>query len=217
MKDNCVLVFLESPTPKKIEKIYHYTFGSEKACKVYLESAKQVFINASYLSNAQVIFVYQPTPEHPDLRWVDNEDPGFLIPKGRTLTEQILNSIKWCFDAGAKKIVVLSAQAPNVSPKTLETAFEELNGKHFVLGPTKEGYSYLFGTRGFYPEIFASLPWDKNTFCIDAPNLAKKNRFTIHVLAESYIINNETNFGKWNSSQQDVEEEEPSLLNFADK
>lgn len=58
-----------------------------------------------------------------------------------------------------EKVVIVGTDAPGLTPSIIEEAFEAMERKDLVLGPSKDGGYYLIGLRRMIPEIFANIPW----------------------------------------------------------
>ena len=188
MKDNCVILFLAAPSPERIDPQLKTALGAERACQVYADVARQVFRELKKLKNVYPMAVYKGDSNFPDLRWLDADDPGFLVPRGDTDEERFFSAARWPFEAGAKRVIILSALAPGVPAGWLDNAFEALKEKHLALGVTAEGDCYAIGMNGLYPSVFAGYPWEGKRFADIIAERAKYARLSIYSLPEFYIV-----------------------------
>ena len=64
-----------------------------------------------------------------------------------------------CFKAGFQRVLLLGTDSPNVPLPHIERAFQLLEARRLVLGPTEDGGYYLVGARSKIPPIFEAMPW----------------------------------------------------------
>jgi len=197
MKENCILLFLKAPVPEKMDSRLRQAFGAEKSCEVYMEMSRAVLDLAYSVENAQTVVVYDAHSKYPDLRWVDASDPGFLSPKGARVSEAAHTGMKWCFEAGAVRVVCLSALAPFVQRDSVAGAFGVLADSDIVIGPVQDGGWYLFGTRGVFPEIFEGYPWQGKNQNEEISSKAKELGLSVQSMDELPSVLDAKAYSQW--------------------
>lgn len=79
------------------------------------------------------------------------------------LGERFHRAVKACIDQGARRVIVMGADCPALSPALIADAFARLNDNDVVLGPTVDGGFYLFGlaerSADQFTALIADLPW----------------------------------------------------------
>ena len=60
---------------------------------------------------------------------------------------------------GARRIVLIGSDSPNLPKERIAEAFERLSAHRVVLGPSDDGGYYLLGMRPPFPELFAGVSW----------------------------------------------------------
>ncbi len=215
MKDNCIVMFIQPPVPESVDPALRAAFGDEKACQIYTDMAHEVLSAAKKLANVHVTPVYNKTAKHPDLRWLDQEDPGFLIMRNGTPAEEMMKAVRWTMDAGARRIVILSPLSPGVPQDWVEKAFETLEEKHIVIGPAQDGACYLIGMNGLYDEVFSRYPWPGKRMADEIAEKAKHLRLQTYNLPEFYAVHDEKTYQQWQSvahkkEQKPAAEEAPA-------
>ena len=63
------------------------------------------------------------------------------------------------FKQGAKRIVLVGADIPELSHEILTEAIRLLGHRDVVIGPAEDGGYYLIGMRKFFPAVFHDIPW----------------------------------------------------------
>ncbi|MDD4003598.1 MAG: DUF2064 domain-containing protein [Elusimicrobiaceae bacterium] len=197
MKDNCILLTLPAPAVPALEPALVENFGSDRAVTVYTEMAKQVFALARRQPDADVVICYWRDSRHPDLRWLDADDPGFLVPRDQTFIESFIKSVRWCFEAGAKRVVCVSAQSPGMADEWIAKAFEMLAERDLVLGPTRDGGWYLLGFNGIKADMFKDYPWTGENKGVMIGKRAKSAGQTIYTLPEFYSVIDVDTLEEW--------------------
>lgn len=172
-------------------------FGPERVVAVYTEIARQTFLRARALPDTEVVICYWRDTQHPDLRWLDSDDPGFLVPREASFIESFVKSMRWCFEAGAKRVVHLSALVPDLPEKTLAQVFETLTQQDLVLGPDPSGEWYLLGTNDIRPDMFKDYPWDGENKCSMLTKRAKNIGQTMHLLPEFRMVTDVKSLQDW--------------------
>jgi rSAM/selenodomain-associated transferase 1 len=63
------------------------------------------------------------------------------------------------FAAGAREVVVVGSDSPNLPVPLVDVAFARLSGVPVVLGPATDGGYYLIGAADRVPPIFSGVAW----------------------------------------------------------
>ena len=109
-------------------------------------------------------------------------------PQGEgDLGERMMRSLNESFDSGAKKVIIIGTDCPDIDSELLQTAFERLNEFDLVLGPAIDGGYYLIGLRRFAPELFSNIDWGTSQVfqqTIDIAQILKLSSFYLPPLAD---------------------------------
>ncbi len=197
MKDNCIFLNLYAPAAEAMDPRLTESFGAVRAVAVYTEMAKQVFALARRVPDSEIVICYWRDSKHHDLRWLDADDPGFLVPRESVFIDAFTKSVKWCFEAGAKRVVCLSTLSPGIPDDWVTKAFEMLAERDFVFGPTHNGDWYLIGMNGMKPEMFKDYPWEGEVKSVMLAKRAKNAGLSMHTLPEFYQVNDVKSLEEW--------------------
>ncbi len=99
-------------------------------------------------------------PEH--LADAGDWAPGMDEYIGQTmgdLGERMFRAVEAGFSRGAKKIVLLGCDCPQISKDSLISSFTALDRCDVVLGPTDDGGYYLLGLKKSHASLFRDIPW----------------------------------------------------------
>ncbi|NLO91597.1 MAG: DUF2064 domain-containing protein [Elusimicrobia bacterium] len=199
MEGNSILLPLDAPAPETVARTLADSFGQERACDIYCEIARASYAAAKAVRGVRTVLSYLPNSRYPDLRWLDDEDPGFLAQKGATIGERFHNSAKWCLEAGSTGVLVLSPYAPGVPEQWLRDAFEKLKTTQLVIGPTGDGHCYLVAMSAQLP-FLSEYPWEGRNTRDELVEHAKRMRIEPAILPEFYEVKDEASYRKWQAS-----------------
>ena len=199
MEGNTILLPLAAPSPETVSRSLADSFGQDRACDLYCEIARASYAAAKAVRGVRTVLSYLPNSRYPDLRWLDEEDPGFLNQKGATSGERFYNAAKWCLEAGSTGVLVLSPYAPGVPEQWLRDAFEKLKSTQLVLGPAQDGHCYLLALSAPLP-FLAEYPWEGRDTRDELVEQAKRLRIEPAILPEFYEVKDEASYRKWQAS-----------------
>ena len=83
----------------------------------------------------------------------------FAPQQGTGLGERLAESIDAAFCEGAKRILVIGTDCPEIETDLLSEAFDALTRSDVALGPALDGGYYLIGLNKNRPELFQGIDW----------------------------------------------------------
>jgi rSAM/selenodomain-associated transferase 1 len=100
----------------------------------------------------------------PAERSADGSDwaPGMdlYLPQSQgDLGNRLAAAVRARLDAGARKLLLIGCDCPQISKDSLISSLDDLEGFDTVLGPTEDGGYYLLGLKGWHPFLFQGIPW----------------------------------------------------------
>jgi uncharacterized protein len=88
-----------------------------------------------------------------------------------------------CFAAllgrGAKQVVIVAADTPQVPQTTYQEAFTLLDRVDLVLGPAEDGGYYLVGAKTALPELFVGVPMGTDAVFHETIQRARRQRLRV--------------------------------------
>ena len=142
-RNNCIILLADAPEPEKTNSVLRTSLGEDRALHVSDDLIKNSHALAKNFKNAILLISYEKTQFHPDLTWLDPEDPGFLETTKKTSAERLIDAFNLAFNAGAKKALFLNHLSPAVKPEWLSQAFDAAEEKTISVGRNKDGSFYL--------------------------------------------------------------------------
>lgn len=200
-RDNCIVLMISPPAPEHINPTLLTAFGEERSVHISLDLYQNAYRLARNFKDAIHILSFSKTPRHPDLTWLDVDDPGFLEAKDKNFEGKIMDAFQLAFNTGAKKAVLLSHLSPAVKPEWLYQAFEAANDKTIVLGLNQDTSIYALGLAAENLKFLEGISFTGGKTADEISEKAKKNKLSIFLLQETYSVNNEEALRKWTESK----------------
>lgn len=201
-RDNCVILLVSPPEPEKISRDFQTVFGPERAAHVNGDLLSQAYKTLKNFSNATLLLSYEKTTRHPDLTWLDPEDPGFLEFKAKPLDERIHDVFQLAFFTGAKKALLIDHLSPEIREEWLSQAFEALNDKTVAVGANQDGSFYLLGLTQQNLKILEAPGFSSGKSAEVLGERVKKSKLSLFSTPETYSINTEETLRKWLESRE---------------
>ncbi|MBZ5638185.1 MAG: TIGR04282 family arsenosugar biosynthesis glycosyltransferase [Acidobacteriia bacterium] len=155
-----LLVFLRYPIPGRTKTRLVPLLGEEGAAAVYRRVAEQVLRQASSLDRTAISRI----------AWVDpaervRDAAAWIGPRFDTrpqpaedLGARLERGFAAAFAEGARNVVAIGTDCPDVNAALLARAFDALDEFDAVLGPARDGGYYLLGLSRPLP-VFRDVPW----------------------------------------------------------
>ncbi len=203
-RDNCIILLVDPPEADKIGQELKTAFGPERAAHVNSDLLSSAYKLAKDFGDAILILSYQKTPRHPDLTWLDPEDPGFLEVKNPAAEARIQDAFRLAFFTGAKKALLLSHLSPELKSDWFSLAFDAIGEKTVAIGSNQDGTFCLLGLTQQNMKIFETPGFSLGKTAENLAERAKKNKLTIFSTPETYAVTGEDTLLKWMEAKESL-------------
>ena len=201
-RDNCIILLVDPPEADKIGQELKTAFGPERAAHVNSDLLTSAYKLAKGFDDAILLLSYQKTTSHPDLTWLDPEDPGFLEVKHNAGEARLHDAFRLAFFTGAKKAVLISHLSPDLKSEWLSMAFEAVGEKTVAIGPNQDGSSYLLGLTQQNLKLLETPGFTQGKSAENLADRAKKNKLTVFSTPETYAITSEETLLRWMEAKE---------------
>jgi len=171
--------------PLDIEDVKGPMAGSrlsgEEAAQLYRCLVLDTLGAARGVRGARLVVAYAANSRLPDLVWLGRRLPMF-IQQGRGLGERLHHAVQHAFDRGARRVVVVGSDAPDLTTPWLRQAFRALARYDVVLGPTQDGGYHLIGLNQPMPSLFVDMPWSTPLLFQRTIERIRRLQVTVHSL-----------------------------------
>lgn len=156
MNKSALIIFVRHPVLGKVKTRLAKIIGNEKALVIYNELLNHTFLITKNLLCYKYIFYTDDINEN-DI-W-DNNLYLKRIQEGSDLGERMYNAFKELYNEGYQKIVIIGSDCYELNAIIIENAFEILNEKEIVIGPSLDGGYYLLGMSSPLKNLFENIEW----------------------------------------------------------
>jgi len=201
-RDNCIILLVDPPETDKVSQEFKTAFGPERAAHVNSDLLSAAYKLAKGFGEAMVLLSYQKTTRHPDMIWLDPEDPGFLEVKNHAPEDRIHDAFRLAFFTGAKKAVLISHLSPELKSEWLQQAFEAVSDKTVSIGANQDGSFYLLGLTQQNLKLLETPGFFQGKSAEVLAERAKKNKLAVVNTPETYSVTGEESLLRWMESKE---------------
>lgn len=187
---NALIIFAKTPVKGKVKTRLQKNLSQTNVLKLYKEFLFQTVYTAKKVRNCKKIIACYPDENHPYFKTLAMKFGFHLIKQhGSDLGNRMKNAITELLNNGYKKAVIIGCDSPTLPKEHIEKAFNVLNKKSLVIGPSCDGGYYLIGVRGVAPPIFNNIKWGTREVLKETlKRIPKKMLPSFHLLPFWYDI-----------------------------
>lgn len=197
---NRLLVFLKAPRLGFVKTRIAATLGDVAALAAYREIVAAVLDPLRDLPGVELRFTPDDAPAEvrawQRASWV-------LAPQGSgDLGERLARAFAEQFMSGARKVIVVGADCPAMSPTDLGAALDALDEDDLVLGPATDGGYWLIGLRAPRPWLFRGIAWSTPSVFAQTESKARMAGLRVARLRELSDIDTEADWRRWQENRR---------------
>lgn len=181
MKKAAIIIFIKNPDLGRVKKRLAQTVGDEAALEVYKQMLDQTLLITKSLSVDK--FLYYDREAVTNDNWPDDLYKKNL-QSGPTVSARITNAFKEVFDAGYEHVAIIGSDCFDLEERIIRLAFRQLDHFDAVLGPTKDGGSYLFGLTNYQSDVFNVGGWGTPTLSRELQKAIQRSKKSCFLLSE---------------------------------
>jgi hypothetical protein len=212
IQSSALLVFVRVPHPGKVKTRLARSLGDEKAAEFYrlctdaaLEEIGQLSREIErYISFAEPINKYE-------MKRLAGLGFKLVVQEGESLGQRLCNAFSMNLESGARKVVIVASDVPDLSARIMEEAISDLDTSDVVIGPCYDGGYYLIGMKELHEELFHGISWGTERVCQQTLDAAKENGLTVRQLPILIDIDTEADLCQWS---QLGEHKKPAIMDF---
>jgi rSAM/selenodomain-associated transferase 2/rSAM/selenodomain-associated transferase 1 len=171
-----VIVFTRYPEPGKSKTRLIPELGSEGATRLHRVMTESTVAKLRRLRahrSAIITVSFDGGSESLMKLWLGS-DLSYRRQASGDLGERMHAAFDVAFCEGAKRVVLVGTDIPELSGQVVEQALTELERLDLVLCPTTDGGYCLIGLRRAYLELFTGIPWSSETVLADTLKIAQR-------------------------------------------
>lgn len=155
-----LLAMLKAPRPGYVKTRLAREIGVDAATAIFrvLVEKQMAAIPSSWRSEVHVA----PADAAAEMQaWLGSRHTYHAQSEG-DLGQRLISAIAGAFERGAKTVIVIGGDCPDLDQTCLNEAAALLRRFDVVLGPTADGGYYLIGLTQPAPELFTDIPWSSS-------------------------------------------------------
>lgn len=159
--DERLIIFTRYPEPGKTKTRLIPALGPEGAAELQRSMTEDTLNNARRLKTRRPVSLelrYEGGNKTLMQEWL-GEHLTFRAQGGGDLGARMKRAFRDAFRAGARRIVIIGTDCPDLNSELLEAAFDALQRSDVVIGPANDGGYYLIGLRRPLPHLFDGIRW----------------------------------------------------------
>ena len=207
-----VIIFMRAPLQGKVKTRLAKTIGDAKAAEFYRLCAQNTIAEIGQLHSTvdKYIFLAESTTGYR----VDNlVDSGFkvAVQEGQSLGQRLFNAFKRVFENGAKRVVIVASDVPDLSAIIIKEAIRGLDDSDVVIGPCYDGGYYLIGIKELHQELFQGISWGTEQVCQQTLVAADERGLAVRQLPMLIDIDTEEDLRWWSEVNGS---KKPAIMDF---
>jgi uncharacterized protein len=156
--ENEILVFARFPERGRCKTRLAKGLGEDNALIIYQALLDHTLAVVQSTPYRKVLMVDPPERAADAAEWAPGMD-DYIGQAVGDLGERMYRAVETGFSNGAKKILLLGCDCPQISKDSVISTFNALDRCDVVLGPTDDGGYYLLGLKEAHPSLFRDIPW----------------------------------------------------------
>ena len=182
MQSRRLILFVKAPRAGAVKTRLAQALGAEKACAVYRRLAETLLREIAPLDEVELRFT--PDDARPEIEpWA--RKGWVMTPQGTgDLGCRLAAAFAAAFRGGARRVVILGSDSPEVRLGDIETAWMMLLSQDVVLGPAMDGGYWLIGLRAPHPRLFEGVPWSTGAVLRETLARCRQARLRVALLRQ---------------------------------
>lgn len=156
-----VLVFVRAPRRGAVKTRLAAAVGDDAALRIYRRLAEHTLRETAVLAagGVRVRVHHAPADAGAEVRAWLGDGPLYLPQAEGDLGARMEDAFARAFADGARQVVIVGSDLPDVSADLLRRAFGRLDAHPAVIGPARDGGYYLLGLTAPVRGIFDGIAW----------------------------------------------------------
>ena len=156
--DRVLGVFAKQPVPGRVKTRLATVIGAGPAARLY-RAFLQDFLPRLHTIRARRVLAYSERDEKAYFESLVHGDFQLVRQASGDLGDRMSQFFRQEFERGAKRVVLVGTDTPDLPLPYVERAFSELAKCDVVLGPCDDGGYYLVAKRRMVSEMFQGIMW----------------------------------------------------------
>ncbi len=181
-----LILMTRVPIPGQTKTRLLEVINKEQCAEIHFCFLKDIFnIYEIIKEDTDIFLAYTPKER---FNVIEGIIPNYITTfeqVGETLGDKMKNAINAVISKGYEKVVLTGCDIPQIQVEDINIAFEKLDTKDMVIGPTEDGGYYLIGMKKSNCIVFdKNLNWGYQTVLEGTIDICKKNSIDLGITNE---------------------------------
>ena len=180
-----IIIFLRAPRKGTVKTRLACVLGDDTVLDLYMAFVRDV-MTASVKTDFPVRLFFDPHDGGAEIRDHFQTSLPLHPQEGSDLGEKMGNAFMETFDSGWSRAILIGTDCPQITPRVLSTAMDELRQSAMVIGPSLDGGYYLIGfnKEAFRYDIFRDMEWGTERVLTKTLKRAESHGLSVGMSAE---------------------------------
>jgi len=160
---NALIVFVKNPIPGTVKTRLQTRYSPEQSAAIYTSFVRDALNRAESIGIDRRIIAYDPPDAEAEVRALCGDKWDYVPQVQDDLGERMHRVLMQQLNSGASAAVLIGTDIPSLPSYHITQAFDLLQQKDVVLGPSTDGGYYLVGISRPAPEIFQNIEWSTSS------------------------------------------------------
>jgi uncharacterized protein len=155
LANRTLVIMAKAPRPGSVKTRLAERLSLQAVTELYRCLLNDTIALAQALNHLEVA-VMCPASDVDDLSRAVAKTVRIVPQTGQGLAAGLASVFNHFASSGQRRVIAFNSDSPHLPPAVLETAFDALEARDLVVGPTHDGGYYLVGARASHSDLFAS-------------------------------------------------------------
>lgn len=180
-----IIIFIKAPILGQCKTRLAKDIGDEAALDLYNDFINYTISVTEELPLKKIVYI---DTMHPITSEFIAKGYEIKLQKGKDIGERMLNAFEETFLTGARLVVTIGSDCPQLTKTDIEQAFAKLHHFDTVIGPANDGGYYLIGMKKLIPTLFKKVNWSTSEVLNTTISRLKNIKKSFYFLTEKADI-----------------------------
>ncbi len=153
------MVFVRAPAPGRVKTRLQDRYTPDQVAAIYRAFVADVLAHGAQVACERRTVCFAPADAERSIRPLTGPAWDLRPQAEGDLGDRMAEAFSWSFARGASRAVLIGSDSPSLPPDGMAGAFDRLEGRDLVIGPSVDGGYYLIGMSRPMPEVFREVTW----------------------------------------------------------
>lgn len=207
-------IFAKHWEPGRVKTRLARELGQVPAAELHRHFVETLLLRFAAVADRQVL-CYSPPAAAAEFAALPLDRWKLLPQADGDLGARLRHYFETAFATGARRVVLIGSDSPNLPAAYVAEAFESLQTHPVVLGPSADGGYYLVGAAGGVPPIFDDIAWSTPQVWTQTVTCLRSAGIPFHALPAWYDVDEPADLRKLAAELAEATEQDEQLTRLA--